>query len=390
MPDYILIQGSDGQWQRAAESDLPDEDTLQRLIRDHPEVLPFDDLGDTVPPLLVVGRETALATGYADVVAVDPDGLVTIIEAKLDRNPEVKRKVVAQVLGYAASLWGLDYERFDLDVARKYFAGPSCHRQDLRDAGLDDAMARFVDERTIGDGWDKLAFRENLADNLRVGRFRLVIVVDKVNDELRRIVEYLNACTGPTFQILCAELRHFATEQARLLVPALIGAPSAKPAPTAQRTGPRWDEPGFLAEIESRHGPALRGVVQRLLDWTHKTFDWVYWGEGQSGGFSARIRMRTQVGPAPFVVYTYGRVEIGFQYLKGYPPYDEEFRREALRQELVKIAGVELSPQAVSKRPSFPLEVLQDPASCSAFCRIMERVAQDLRSSRDRTNTQGN
>src|SRR5688572_14216864 len=107
MPDYILIQGADGRWQRAAEQDLPDETVLHKLIRENPEVLPLNDLGEAVPPLLAVGRETALPNGFADVVGVDQDGLVTILECKLDRNPEVKRKVIGQVLGYAAFLWGM-------------------------------------------------------------------------------------------------------------------------------------------------------------------------------------------------------------------------------------------------------------------------------------------
>ncbi len=77
MPDYILIQDANQKWQRAAEQDLPDEATLQRLIRENPEILPLDDLGDEVSPLLMVGRETALPNGYADVIGVDPDGLVT-------------------------------------------------------------------------------------------------------------------------------------------------------------------------------------------------------------------------------------------------------------------------------------------------------------------------
>src|ERR1700752_4234399 len=150
MPDYILIQDSNEKWQRAAEQDLPNESVLQRLIREHPETLPLDDLGDEVPPLLIIGRETALANGYADVIGVDEDGLITIIECKLDRNPEVKRKVVGQVLGYGAYLWGMTYEGFAGSVVRKYFDSPQCHRTDLRDMPLDDAMERFRSEQSIG------------------------------------------------------------------------------------------------------------------------------------------------------------------------------------------------------------------------------------------------
>ncbi len=383
MPDYILIQDANGAWQRAAESDLPDEDTLQRLIRDHPEVLPFDDLGDDVPPLLVVGRETALATGYADVVAVDPDGLVTIIEAKLDRNPEVKRKVVAQVLGYAASLWGINYERFELDVARKYFTGSNCHSPVLRDLPLDDAMAGFVEQHGLAEGWDRQTFRETLSENLRDGRFRLVIVVDKVNDELRRIVEYLNACTQPSFQILCAELRYFATGNNRLLVPALIGAPSANQQSAAKPASRQWDAPEFLAKIERSKGATARSSVEKLLQWASSVADYVSWGQAPKGGLTARLIYRDDVGPTLMAVYSYAKVEVSFAYLRKYPPYDEINQRLALRERLNAIPGIVIPEAGVNGQPAFPIEALASPDAMKAFLEVMSSVAAALRRHKD-------
>jgi hypothetical protein len=268
MPDYILIQDSNSRWQRAGEQDLPDEATLQRLIRENPEVLPLGDLGDDVPPLLVVGRETALPNGYVDVIGVDEEGLITLIECKLDRNPEVKRKVIGQVLGYGAYLWGMNYAQFEADVVRKYFDSAQCHRGDLQGLPLDEAMERFRDEQSSGGEWEREAFRQQLEGNLKAGRIRLVIVVDKVNDELRRTVEYLNTCTGPSFELLCAELRYFATERARLLVPALIGAPASAgmlivSSPTSTGgTAKSWNRrrgaftPGRARRSRSAGGPA--------------------------------------------------------------------------------------------------------------------------------------
>jgi RecB family endonuclease NucS len=116
VPNYILVQDSNSVWQRAGEQDLPDEATLQRLIRENPEVLPLGDLGDDVPPLLVVGRETALPKGYVDVIGVDEEGLITLIECKLARNTEVKRKVIGQVLGYGAYLWGMSYPQTEVTI----------------------------------------------------------------------------------------------------------------------------------------------------------------------------------------------------------------------------------------------------------------------------------
>lgn len=75
--------------------------------------------------MLIVGRESGLGNGAVDVVGVDPDGLVTVIECKLDRNPEVKRKVIGQVLGYGAYIWRLTYDAFEQQVVRPYFGSLS-------------------------------------------------------------------------------------------------------------------------------------------------------------------------------------------------------------------------------------------------------------------------
>jgi hypothetical protein len=146
VPEYILIQPTAGSsWVRARETDLPDEATLQTLVKQHPETLPLDDIGGVDAPILIVGLESPLGNGFVDVVGVDGDGLVTVIECKLDRNPEVKRKVIGQILGYGAYMWGLTYEAFEQQIVRPYFDNPKvCHLgSGLVGVGLDDAMEQF-------------------------------------------------------------------------------------------------------------------------------------------------------------------------------------------------------------------------------------------------------
>jgi hypothetical protein len=219
MAEYILLRPTGkGGWLRASETSLPNEQVLQELVKDHPETLPLHDLGDNVPHLFTVVRESLLGNGVVDLIGVDQDGLVTVVECKLDRNPEVKRKVLGQILGYGAHLWRMTYAHFEARVVRGYFDNPArCHRSDLLGVSLADAMTKFVEETGHSGPWDEAEFHDALEDNLARGRLRLVIVVDKVNDELRRSVEFLNDCTRPEFQIVCAELKYFATETAELL-----------------------------------------------------------------------------------------------------------------------------------------------------------------------------
>jgi hypothetical protein len=384
MPDYILIQDANHKWHRAKEQDLPDEATLQQLIRDNPEVLPLDDLGDQVPPLLIVGREAYLPNGYPDVIGVDQDGLVTILECKLDRNPEVKRAVIGQVLGYGAYLWGMSYAQFEAEIVRKYFDSQHCHRQDLKGIALDDAMELFRAERAMGDEWSKETFREQLEAKLKDGRFRLVIVVDKVNNELRRTVEYLNTCTGPNFDILCAELRYFATEHTRLLVPALIGRPSVSKAGTG-KTSMLWTPEKFFPELLARSGAEAEQIARRLLEWCEQHCDEVYWGTGtRSGSFSAGVHWTVDRVATLFSAWTYGTIEMGFSYVKLYPPFDrEEMRREWLTR-VNHIQGAKLPEDSFNRRPTFRLTLLANEAEYQKFVETMQWVIDQLRAARDR------
>ena len=61
----------------------------------------------------VVGRESGLESGYTDLVLLDRRGQVCLVEVKREGNPDTRR-VVAQLLDYATSLWGCslpDFER---------------------------------------------------------------------------------------------------------------------------------------------------------------------------------------------------------------------------------------------------------------------------------------
>ncbi|QYK49986.1 MAG: hypothetical protein KF701_06210 [Anaerolineales bacterium] len=383
MPDHILFKSGDGKWEKAQESDLPDEATLQRLVKDNPEAIPFGDLGDSVPPLLIVGRETSLSNGYVDVVGVDQDGLVTIIECKLDRNPEVKRTVIGQILGYAAFLWKFSYEDFELGIVRKYFNSAECHRPDFADKSLDEAMEMFRQERGETDVWDRETFRSNLTENLEAGRIRLVIVVDKVNDELRRTVEYLNQCTMPSFEILCAELRYFATKGTELLIPTLIGLPSIQKA-TPRQILRAWTEAEFYEDLRTKQGEEAESLCRKLHEWAKTVFDGTTHGTGtKSGSLRAFIRWPGERNATPFIVYTEGILEISFAYLKPYSPYDAKSERQLLLEAINAIDGVSLSDDKTEKRPSINLMLLRDEKAFQHFTETMAEVAGRLKASRD-------
>lgn len=87
-----------------------DEAFVQRLVFAHPETLPIGEIDDAYTPLIPVCTELNTPAGPLDALFVTPSGRLVIVEAKLWRNPEARRKVIAQVLDYAKELarWGYE------------------------------------------------------------------------------------------------------------------------------------------------------------------------------------------------------------------------------------------------------------------------------------------
>ena len=210
----ILIRDRDNPqpgWEHMDTATFVDEAELQQLLNESSaDLLPLDEtLGDE---RVVYAREVRVGSGPIDLVGIGSSGSVTIMECKLARNDEIKRKVIGQVLDYAAALWKTDLPTLESEFTRSARANPFVT---LRE-GFGDADSR----------WDEGACREEVQRRLREGDFRLLIAVDEIDTGLERIVQYVNQRSaggrGLTLVALSfARYRHRATE---IIVPETYGA----------------------------------------------------------------------------------------------------------------------------------------------------------------------
>ncbi len=103
---------------------LIEEDWLQEALHEAPALLPIRKIDARAhPPLWSLGREVRVelgeTNGRIDNLLLSSNGQLVLIEMKLWRNPEARRKVVSQVLDYAAHLQRWTYS--DLDrIAREH------------------------------------------------------------------------------------------------------------------------------------------------------------------------------------------------------------------------------------------------------------------------------
>jgi hypothetical protein len=185
---HVLIRAADAD-RLVAESALPAEANLHDALAANPKLLPAEDLG--LGRMVVIGRESSLASGYADLILADDLGQVCLVEVKKEGNPDT-RQVVAQLLDYAASLWGRTLDEVTDTVVRPYLR----HLGEDDSITLEDFMTVSFARESAGDESDvanvDLIIR-NLAVTLERGTFTLVVAAPQIPAGVERALEYLNA-----------------------------------------------------------------------------------------------------------------------------------------------------------------------------------------------------
>jgi len=101
------------------------ENFLQNLIRENPEILPIAEIEPSFSPPISVGCEVESgSSGPMDNLLLSPQGNLTIVETKLWRNPEARREVVGQIIDYAKDVSKWTFEDLDKrvrDYQKQYY-----------------------------------------------------------------------------------------------------------------------------------------------------------------------------------------------------------------------------------------------------------------------------
>ena len=370
-----LIKG-DETLQPLEEQEYLNEDILQTLLAKYPDLLAGEQIDEAKPRrwLLVTreagvpGEEGGGARWSVDHLFLDQDAIPTLVEVKRSTNTQIRREVVGQMLDYAANAvvyWPVETLRAAFET--------TCGKANR------DPEEVFCE--CFGSEMDSEAFWGSVKTNLQAGRIRMLFVADEIPPELRRVVEFLNEQMDPA-EVLAIEIRQFVGQNLKTLVPRVIGqTASAEQKKTVTRQSRQWDEPSFWEALQDRRGNAEVSVARKILDWSKSRTMRILWGKGASNGSFIPVLNHKNVDYQLFAVYTYGTVEIHFQYLKSAPPFDSEELRLQLRSRLNEIPSVSISQDAITitRRPSIPLATLSSEASLSRFLEVMEWAIQQIK-----------
>lgn len=187
-----------------------DEAFIQHLVFKHPSCLPISDIDEAYNPLIPVCEELNTPVGPLDILMVSPNGEIAIVETKLWKNPEARRKVVAQILDYARELSQWTYEDLTREVNRRLGTKGNI----LYELTKSEATDYQIEEQD---------FVDSISRNLARGRFLLLIVGDGIKEGAQGISEFLSNSAHLNFSMAMVELSVYeSADIGRIIIPKTI------------------------------------------------------------------------------------------------------------------------------------------------------------------------
>ena len=345
---------------------------FQTLLSKFPSLLVGDQIDPDNPKRFILVRQE-LSIGHGeetsrwslDHLFLDQDGVPTLVEVKRQSDSRLRREVVGQMLDYAAnfqSFWSAE------GIATAFEA--TCARVG---SDADAVLAEFLGADVPPD-----RFWSAVSTNVRAGKLRLLFVADHIPTELRRIVEFLNVQMDPA-EVLALELRQFAGEGLRTIVPVVFGQTREAAGRKDAVKGARWTEDRLIAVFEDRFPAAEADVAKALLAWMKGSGLPLVYGTGQENG-SVYLLLKPQgVVINPAYLSTEGKVWLQFKSLEGKPFFGDIERRRQMMARFAEIQGVEFYETILTKWAAIPLaQVAADPTGIekltSAFDWIVRQV----------------
>jgi hypothetical protein len=206
----IIVSKNGKDAERIEPSQFDYEDDLQQYVSDNPDVVPIYDIDEDIN-LLIVARELQTTSGPIDAFGIDQNGDIYLIETKLFKNSD-KRKVVAQVLDYGASLWktSVDFDQFLLKL--------DSYCQDNFNCSVRDKIQNhfeMADEELE-------VLLEKIKVKLNGGVFSFVVLMDQIERRLKDLILFINQ--NSQFDVYAVELDYYKHDETEIVIPKLHGA----------------------------------------------------------------------------------------------------------------------------------------------------------------------
>jgi len=374
MNSEIFHISSKGDLIELNQSEYSSEDLLQSLLAKYPSLIPGNQIDELNPrKWMFISREMSIPDSEEsggrwslDHLFVDQDGIPTLIETKRSTDTRIRREIVGQMLDYAAN-------------ATSYWTVDKIQAQFEARCNTDNIDPELELNRLFGNSINSELYWNTVEGNLNSGNIRMLFVADKIPFELKQIVEFLNEQMNPA-EIYAVEIQQYVSGELKTLVPKVMGQTAKlQKRKSSQLPAKQWDEIKFMEEVEKLHDVETRILAKKVLDWVQEQGWSVWWGRGAKQGSFVPYIEHLEFEYFTFSVWTYGAIDIQFQWMKNRPIYGSEQEKIELLNKLNEIPGINISKMRINGRPSFPIKTLSDTNSLNAFFSVWDEYCTNIK-----------
>lgn len=290
---------------------------LQDILEHNHNLLPGEQI-DPVDPCrwLLVKREMPVPDPSGggdpwniDFFFVDQNATPTFVECKRFGDTGSRRKVVGQVLEYAAN--GDFY--WNKKMIREYAEESAVKRG----SSLDEAWRAIRPKKA--DSVD--SFLDDVESKLRLGEIRIMFFMEEAPRELKSIVDFLNKQMNRT-EVLLVEARRYSGHGVTVIVPTLFGFTEEarlvkRNVTVTPRGAESWDWDRFFADARDKNvaEPTI-AAMEKLYDGFKALSADIVWGSGRVSA-SFNPKWASVCSATVFQVWSSGSLSINFYLLDG-------------------------------------------------------------------------
>lgn len=339
----IIVTRNGRDAEKLEEEGFEYEDKMQEYIDNNPLVIPLHDIKENLK-LLIITREFPVYSGSIDHLAVDNEGNIYVIETKLFKNQD-KRKIIGQVLDYGSSIWNensLDSEWFREKIE-------SFCEKNSKKTFKEKVMESFELSEEEFEG-----YQQTLKNNLVNGNFRFVVLMDKLDENLKNLIRFINKKSD--FAIYVVELEYYKHKDFEIVIPKLFGSEIEKDANVSSpRTRKKWDEQSFFEDAKNKLNDKQLEAVRKLYDFSKDNSNEIFFGTGLTiGSFNPKffkISVRSL-----YTIYSDGKLSINVGWLNDNEKTIEQRNNFLKELEKIKELGI---PENSQERSSVIIPIVK-------------------------------
>ena len=335
----IIISKDGKDARKFTKSDFEQEKELQKYLETNPDIVPIYEI-DEDKELLILAREFRTDHGPIDALGTDKDGEIYIIETKLFTNSD-RRHVVAQVLDYGASLEkNMDSNEFLLQLGNATYEK---YKKNLNER----LQSKF---KTDDEETQKTV--DNIKKNFTDGRFKFVVLLDKIDSQLKDLVYFISK--NSSFNIYPVEFEYYKFDDYPIIIPKLYGAEikksmDVKPSGTRKK----WDENSFFEDAEKKLDQKQLQSMRKLYDFSKEHANSISFGTGSENASFGPIFFNISKRSA-YTVKSNGALVLNFSWL--HDTMEAERCSDEFKEKLSKINGFNIPQNYRDKFVKIPIE----------------------------------